>query len=278
MKRVIAATAILVLICMGVKTTEAQEDIVDRLSVAFSDPDKPGFLEVGLVNGGITVTGYEGTEVVVEARTRMRKLSTKRLNENAEGMIQIPVTNTGLEVEEENNRMDIDVESWRRTIDLTIQVPHNTSLDLHCTNNGDISVENVNGELEVNNINGKVTLTNVSGSVVAHALNKDLVVTMREVYPDKPMSFSSLNGDIDVTFPSTLRANVHIKADNGDVFTDFDLELSAQPRRVVEENRRDKDGRYRVKIDRSILGTINGGGPDIHFKSFQADIFIRKAK
>jgi DUF4097 and DUF4098 domain-containing protein YvlB len=193
-------------------------------------------------------------------------------------MIRIPVTTTGLTVEEDNNVMEIETESWKRTIDLDIRVPINTSLNLSTVNHGDIQVQNVRGEIDVNNVNGKVTLLDISGAVVAHALNKDLIVTMNDVFPDKAMSFSTLNGDIDVVFPANLKANVNLKADNGDIYSDFEIQLSKEPKKVVEENTRSTGGKYKVRVERSIHGTINGGGPEILFKSFQGDIFIRKEK
>ena len=274
MKRVILLLPMLILSVLVVNQAMGQEDIVDRLSVAFSDPGKPGVLEVGLVNGGIAVTGYDGREVVVEAKTRMKKIS-RRKEERAEGLIHIPVATTGLTVEEEENVMEIGTDSWKHTIDLEIQVPINTSLKLHCVNHGDIKVENVNGEIEVNNVNGKVTLLDISGAVVAHALNKDLVVTMKEILPDKAMSFSTLNGDIDVVFPPDLRANVKLKADNGDVYSDFEISHIDKPVDMYEENEEWKEGKYRVRIERTFYGTINGGGPEFFFKNFNGDILIR---
>jgi DUF4097 and DUF4098 domain-containing protein YvlB len=193
-------------------------------------------------------------------------------------MFRIPVYSTSLEVEEHNNKIAISTESWKRTIDVDIKVPRNTSLKLHCVNQGDIFVENVSGELDVNNINGSITLKNISGSVVAHALNKDLVVTFEAVDPDKPMSFSSLNGDIDVTFPQVLHCDVKIKNDMGDVYSDFEITRIKKPVETVEENGREHDGKYRVRIERTFYGQINGGGPEYSFKNFNGDILIRRAK
>src|SRR5260370_36757241 len=42
----------------------------DHVSVALSDPSRPAFVKASLINGGITVKGYDGKEVVVEARAR----------------------------------------------------------------------------------------------------------------------------------------------------------------------------------------------------------------
>jgi DUF4097 and DUF4098 domain-containing protein YvlB len=131
--------------------------------------------------------------------------------------------------------------------------------------------------LEVNHINGNITLTNVSGSVVAHSLNGNLVTILTAVDPQKPMSFSSLNGNIDVTFPPTLKANVKLKTDHGEVFSDFDIATRSPAAPIVEDSRSQK-GKYRVRIDRTVYGTINGGGPEIQFSNFNGSIYIRKAK
>jgi hypothetical protein len=245
---------------------------VDRIPVTLSDPSRPARVKVSMVNGGITVKGYEGKEVVVEARVRNRENSR-----NEGGPKRLAISTTGLSVEEENNEVNINTESYMHAIDVTVSVPVHTSLRLRAVNDGDIVVTGVDGELDVDDINGAVTLNNVSGSVVAHALNGHVHATLTKVDPQKAMAFSSLNGDIDVTFPADLKANVSIRSDQGDVFSDFDVQLQATaPQPVVEDSRR-HGGKYRVKIDKTVRGTINGGGPEIQFRNFQGKIYIRKA-
>ena len=243
----------------------------DRLAVTLSDPSRPALVKVSLVNGGITVKTHEGKDVIVEGRARTRE------RERSEGgPRRLSINTTGLTVEEENNEVRINTESYARAIDLTISVPVHTSLHLRAINDGDIVVTGVDGELDVDDINGPVTLNNISGSVVAHALNGKVLVTFVRVN-QKPMAFSSLNGDIDVTFPADLKANVSIKSDRGDVFSDFDVQLQATaPQQVVEDSRKN-GGKYRVRIDKTVHGTINGGGPEIQFTNFQGGIYIRKA-
>ncbi len=255
----------------------AQDQNIDQLTVPFSDPSKPGFLKASLVNGGITIKGYNGKEVLVEAQLRSNNLfDDEEENPKAKGLKRIRLTSTGLSVEEEDNVMSVNTESWRRTIDLRIQVPQKTSLKLTCVNHGDIEVENIEGEIEINNVNGAVTLTNISGAVVAHALNKDLTVTFKEVDPKKSMSFSSLNGDIDVTFPKNLKANLKLKTDNGDIFSDFDISKQEANREIIEENTRKKGGKYRIRMEDAIVVKVNGGGQEILFKTFNGDVIVRK--
>ena len=242
----------------------------DRVSVNLSDPARPALVKVSLVNGGITVKGYDGKEVVVEARNRESARSDSTMK-------RIPVSGTGLSVEEENNEVRISTDSFRRAVDLSISVPIHTSLKLSAVNSGDIVVTGVDGELDVNDVNGSVTLNNVSGSAVAHALNGRLLATFSRVNPQKPMAFSSLNGDIDVTFPADLKANLSLKSDRGEIFSDFDVQVQASAPQQIVEDGRGHGGKYLVKIDKAVHATINGGGPELQFTNFNGGIYIRKA-
>jgi len=244
----------------------------DRVSVNLSDPARPAFIKASMVNGGITVKAYEGKEVIVEARTR-----NEEREKPSGGPKRLNISTTGLSIEEENNEVRINTESYARTIDLTISVPMHTSVKLRAVNDGDITVTGIEGEIDVDDVNGAVTLNNISGSAVAHALNEHVHATFVKVNSQKPMAFSSLNGDIDVTFPADVKANVSIRSDRGDVFSDFDVQLQASAPKQEVEDGRGKGGKYRVKIDKTVHGTINGGGPEYQFTNFQGQIYIRKA-
>jgi len=251
----------------------AQSD--NKVSVPLSDPSRPVSLRAHLLNGSITVKGADVKEVLVEAKSRGGEESHS--GGRAEGMKRIPMTSTGLNIEAENNQVRISTDWVQRTVDLVITVPTHTSLSLHTVNDGKILVSGVDGELDIDDVNGEVDLKNIGGSVVAHALNGHVVATFNRVDPQKPMAFSSLNGDIDVTFPADLKANVSLRTDNGEVYSDFDVKVQpTAPQQTVEDNR-GKGGKYKVQIDKNVRGTINGGGQEIQFKNFNGNIYIRKA-
>lgn len=277
--------------------TQTPERPSDRLTVPLSNPERPAVLKAGLMNGSITVKAYAGKEVIVEAVVRTAKYSKDKHKDKdkdydseggrdeergnregkRQGMRRLEINTTGLAVEEENNVVEVEAGSMSRTIDLNIQVPVRTSVELSCLNDGDILIEGVTGEIEVSNTNGGVTITNVSGSVVAHALNDDVRVVFAKVEPGKAMSFSSLNGDIDVTFPPTVKATISMKSDNGEIYSDFDINLEPTTRRLEEDGRRE-GGKYRIRVEKAMIGTINGGGPEVQFSTFNGDVYIRKGK
>ena len=266
----------------------AQEGQVDRTTVPFSDPSAPGTVKVTVFRGGITVTGYSGKEVIVEARVRSTVLQEheEEVNEKAKGMRLIRSSASGLSVTEEDNVMSIGSQSMKTAVDISIQVPFKTTLKLGCYNNGDITVEKVTGEIEVNNHNGAITLTDITGSVVANTFNGELKVTFVSITPDKPMSFSTWNGDVDITLPGSLKADVKMSSEQGDIYSDFDVQIKSQPPQAQEEDQeQDEDegrgdrrerARYRIRFDKTIYGAINGGGPMFTFKTFNGDIYIRK--
>jgi len=284
----------------------------DRAVVPLSNPAKPAMIEVGLVRGSITVKGYEGKEIIVEARIREKAIGpdanlivvdgkipkragdwavggtdpvslyySKRLQNKQErshdGMKLVTAALTGLQVEEEDNNVKISTDSWKYAIDMTIQAPVSSSLEIGSMNDGKILVENISGDIEIKNSSGAITLRNVSGNVVANTMNGDIEAVMARVAADKPLAFSTMAGDIDVTFPADLKATVKMKTRQGNIYSDFDVVLKQAPEKVEEAATFDR-GRYRISFDKGLSGLINGGGPVITFTSFTGDIFIRRKK
>ena len=248
----------------------------ERIPVPLTDPNRPVFLNVGLISGGITVKGYAGKEVIVEA-TRAPDDDDNRPQEKTSGKMKlIPNTSIGLTAEEEDNTVSIStgLRGISQQIDLVIQVPSACSMKLSTVNGGDIQVENVNGDLELNNTNGSITLKKIAGSAVAQTVNGEVRVEFTKVTADKAMSFISLNGDIDVTFPASLKATVQLKSEQGEIYSDFDVQMQKTDARV-DKNERGK-GKYRVTVEKTMRGTINGGGQEIQFSNFNGSIYIRK--
>lgn len=266
---------------LAVPTARGQaETPVERIVVPFSNPDRPGTLRVSAPNAQITVVGYDGDEAIIEARGRLDQDEDDRDDRpsRAGGLRRLAQPGLGLEVEEANNEMSVELHwgSNREDSDLHIRVPRTTALDLSTLNGGDIVVEGVRGDHEINNLNGEVTLRDIAGSVVVSALNGDIEVTFTQIHANMPMSFSSMNGDIDVTFPPGLRADLIMKTEQGEVYTDFEVTMDERPRVQVDDDR--DDGVYRVEVNSALYGTVGGGGPEIRFKTFNGDIYIRRGE
>lgn len=285
MQRLIAGTVLGMLFSVAF----GQQEKAERISIPLSDPTRPAMLKVGLLTGSIFVKAYNGKDVIVELTPKRQKAKGDESDEAEEdeergnsgrsraGLRLIPNTAAGLEVEEEDNVVKVSTghRSLNQAKVLSIQVPTNTSVKLSTVNDGDIEVEGISGEIEVNNTNGSVYLRKISGSAVAHALNGELTVDFVSVTPNKSMSFSSLNGTIEVTFPTDTKASLDLKSERGEIYTDFDIVMEKSTAKIEEEG---KGKRRRVVMEKGMRGAINGGGAEFLFKNFNGDIIIRKKK
>jgi DUF4097 and DUF4098 domain-containing protein YvlB len=140
---------------------------------------------------------------------------------------------------------------------------------------GAVSVEGVHGEVDASCTNGPIKLTNISGTVVAETTNGPITVTMDRVDASKPLSFSSTNGSVDVTLPADLKANLKMRSYNGSIYSDFDMKLTGGSQPVTTSPGGDQ-GKFKVKFDRTVNATINGGGVDASFSTFNGRIVIKK--
>ena len=247
----------------------------DRVTVPLSDPARPGSLQIALVMGQITVVGRDIKDIVIE----MRGGSTKErpVQEEARGLRRLTQSPT-VNIVVFFNRVEVLAPAMRNVF-LEIQVPKKTNLELSTVNNGRVEVSGVEGELEISNVNGEIELSDVSGTVVAHTVNGRVLATLQRITPDKPMAFTSLNGVVDGTLPQTVKANVKLRTDNGSAYTDFELKMLPQPNSTTVENSDEprERGRYRVRVNKVIYGAVNGGGPDIEMRTFNGNIYLRKA-
>lgn len=242
-----------------------------QLAVPLSNPGQPGKLQLGLVRGTVEISGYDGNEVII--RYGSDNEIEEKQEVTKEGLRRISGNSIGFEAEENNNVVEIGGVSPMHEVEFDISVPHNFSIDLSLVHGDDLTIENVNGELEISHVNGDVDLINVGGSATVNTVNGDITATFQSIAQDKPMAFSNVNGDIDVTLPANAQVSAKMKSDWGEVYTDFDMDIQRDGNNRVNNS---DSGAFRVSINNWIYGNINGGGPEYLFKSMRGDIYIRK--
>ena len=251
--------------------TFAQDDFDERITVPLSKPGDRGTLDLGIIRGDIRIEGYDGNEVVIVAKSKTSDChSCDEKSSAPAGMKRISTGGVSLEATERNNRVDISSNSWSRTIHFDIKVPKNFDLDVS-TVHGDIEVTGVDGSMEVSTTHGPLTFTDVSGSIVCNTVHGAVKANFLKVNSGEPMQFVTLHGDVDITFPSGIKATAKMKSDRGEVFTDFDMSVNkAKPEYNSGNNT------YKVSVNNWIYGEIAGGGPEYTFKNMHGNIYIRK--
>jgi len=253
-----------------------QQPDADRVTVPLSDPSRPGIIDVSLVHGSITVRGANRKDVVVTARPEAERPS-RRYDPDAAGLRRIPQT-AGYRISEEGNRIKVSSDHPNRSVNFEIEAPLRSNLKLSTVNGGEILVENIEGDLDVSNTNGGITLNNVGGSVNAGTTNGAVRASLTRVTAARQMSFTSLNGAVDVTLPPATKANLRLRSDHGEVYSDFDVQLAAASSTPSVQETRSSNGRYRINRNRAIVGAINGGGPEFELRTFNSNVYVRKGK
>jgi hypothetical protein len=278
--------------CVAAWGAEAQE----RIAVPLSDAARPAVLEVDAVGSTISVSAYDGKEVVIVAREATAKeaehdgdragpgarprpprpLAKAAADDEAStaGLHRIPNNSIGLTATEENNVVTVTTDFTHQTPALDISVPRNTSVRLKTVNGGDMTVTGVRGEHELSNVNGRIVANDIAGSLVASTTNGTIRASFTDVTAGKPMSFSTFNGDVDVTFPAKLAATLRVTSGHGELYTDFDAAVQPQPPVVTQSG--GQNGRYEVRLERETVVVVGKGGPDIRFKTFNGNVMVRK--
>lgn len=220
-------------------------------------------VNVHVINHAITVKTHGGSDVIVETASHRTP--------GPAGMHRIDGP-PGLTVDGTGDTIEIHADPFLHG-PLTITVPADVSVDLH-TLNGAMNVEGVHGEVDTDTLNGRTDLAGIEGTVVAHSVNGPIHAVLDRVDPSKPLSFSSLNGTIDVTLPADVKANVKFKTMKSDIFGDFEIRPSGSGMT------KDESGalRFRLRFDRNLEGTINGGGVLVSFHTLHGTIYLRKKK
>lgn len=243
----------------------------NEFTVPLSDPAKRGKLKAKINYGSITIKGTARKDVLV--RYTADKDEDRGRNDSKDGLKRIGGGGMDLEAVENSNTVSIKSDSWNNKLNLEIEIPSGMDLEVKTYNDGDLLVSNIQGEVALTNYNGEITALNISGSVVATTYNGGIKVTFDKVTENTPMSYSTYNGDIDITYPAGVKATVKMKTEQGDIYSGFDVDIkSSGPVQKKDTG----SGVYKVVIDEWKRGDINGGGPEFTMKNYNGDIILRK--
>lgn len=262
-----------------------KEDILKTLK--FADPGKPGEVVIDNVFGPITVEGYAGKDVVLEAKRIVYARDESRAK-LAEEEVSLDITEKGNTIEayvdgpfreDETERRERGIRirrdpGYKVYYGFTVKVPYRTDLVLSTVTDGGLEVRGVEGQFDVRNVNGKVRLSDIAGAGDARTVNGGVTVVFKR-HPDGPCLFKTINGDVEVDFPGEPSADFRVKTMHGEVYSDFDVTYlpKAPP---VREERPEKGGKY-VYRSESYTGVRAGkGGPEIKLDTLTGDILIAK--
>lgn len=196
----------------------ARADDAETSTIKFSDPTKPGTLKVTLANGDLKIRGADTAEVTV---TTDLKPETPALRKDG---LRVLTSSSSYSLTEKNNTVSLSygTEGWPGGGEFDITVPRNTAIVISSSFGGDIEIGGITGDLEIKSLNGEVKLNDLSGGALVETMNGEISATVRELRDGKPLSFTSMNGEVALRLPSSAKARVRLRTHNGSILTDFD--------------------------------------------------------
>ena len=260
---------ILFLFLSLVLTTKAvaQNEII----IPLTKVGQRGHLHAHAFRGVIKVKGTNRQDVLVRYESLDNNKGKFKNAKN--GLKRISGSGLGLEISEKDNEVYVESGSQSKAVKLYIEVPVSFDVSTDTHHYGDVEVDNINGEVVYEGHHGGFKATGISGSVVASTWHGDIIVDFINLNTENPLAFTTYHGDVDLSFPSTTKANLKLKSNKGEVLTGFDVELIKR-NNITKKDR--EDGVYKIYLDEWVSGKINGGGPEIMAKSHHGDIYIRK--
>lgn len=250
--------------------SQAQEIHEESFTIPLSKPGSSGKLDIDLHNGGVTVEGYGGSEVMIIMKTYVEKENNQE--SDREGLKRIANSGMDVEISEEDNVVEIDGGHSGRA-DFIVKVPAKFDLDIGTHHNGEVNISNISGEVEVDCHHGAISMKKISGSIIADTHHGGITATFVSVTPDKPMAFSTYHGDVDITFPAGTNFDAKVKSVKGDIYTDFDVEMKLQQ----AQDKTSDSGRREIKIGGWMFGEVGTGGQEYMFNTYHGDVIMRKS-
>ena len=209
----------------------------ETVTTEFPDPGRPGLLTIDLElpKVRLVITGHRESRVI--ARLSM-----------ADGPTGSPMVS----FTDKDNQKTLHLDpACRGDLDLEIMVPLQTSLAVELQNGSTITVAGVHGDHEIGIKQGHIHMTGIRGSAVMAVNQGTMRVSFDAVDETKAMSFVAYKGDIEVTFPAEIRAEIKLTVNRCNIDSDFAL-----------------DGKQRLRREQHAkpwTTIVNGGGSPIRF-------------
>jgi hypothetical protein len=173
----------------------------------------------GRQNGGVSVHGWDRSEVLVIARIQT---DGEDLNDAREVASRITI-------DSEDGRLRADGPSMRRrqswSVSYDVWAPRQT--DLHVvTQNGGISAEDMDARLDLAAVNGGIALTGVSGDVRGQTTNGPLNISLDgNRWRGPGLDLQTTNGPVNLEIPDGYSARLETGTVNGGMRIDFPVTL-----------------------------------------------------
>lgn len=254
----ILALAVAVLFALPAAAESLSETVTKTLNVKAGES-----LVLSNVNGSVKVNTWDRAQVRIVAEKHVKTgLSASAKDALAQLVVAISQEPGRVRVETKHPRHSDSVFSWLTgsNVDAHVRyevtIPKSFNVDLR-TVNGSVTLEGASGNHEIDTTNGSITTKGTSGALRLGTTNGSIHAELLTVQPGVEMAMRTTNGRINLSVPSTLRANLSAATTNGSIESELPITIAG------------------AVSKRSINGTLNGGGPEVKLRTTNGSIRVK---
>ena len=229
-------------------------------ALAFSDPGKPGTLRVRVFHGEVIVHGADVKGITVKSETMPGNAPARK-----DGMRVLSASASYNLFEKDNVAfLEYGVDgTGGPPADFEVTVPRNTSIVVGNSVHGDITCDGISGDIDVRTLNGDVRLNDISGGALVETTNGDVNVDVKALTPSHPLSFSSMNGHIQIRVPADLKAAIRFRTHRGTILTNFDDKALVTHTEISHHgySRKDKEKNRNKNADKAAADAAGPAAP-----------------
>lgn len=209
-----------------------------------------GRFSVSNVNGSVSVTGSDGSQVEIVAT---KKADSQEELDKIE--IEISATSNEIRVKTELGKTNrwFSRSSSNGEVNYEIIVPAGTVLDSVDTVNGDVSISGVSGDVEAESVNGRLNVSGLAGNVSLSTVNGSVEAGFVRLNGQQRVKAETVNGRVTIRLPEDADVKVSADSLNGSI-NGGDFGLQTEKGFVGSDLNGDiGNGSARLNID-----TVNG--------------------
>ena len=199
------------------------------------------------INGAVHVTAWDRNEVKVDA---VKKAYRRERLDEAKIEIQSEANSIHIETQYPHRSHSFTDGAGREnnpaTVEYTLTVPRDARIDSIELINGNLDLDGIRGDVKATSINGRLTARGLTGMTKLSTINGKLEAAFDRLDESKPISISSVNGNVLVTIPSDANADLKAGTVHGAIENDFGLPV--------------RRGNY---VGHDLAGQLGQGGPRI---------------
>lgn len=214
--------------------------------------DANGSFSLKNVNGGITISAWDKSEVQIDA------VKTASSDEKLRAA-RIEVAGSGHSVDVQTKYPD-HTNNNPASVEYTVHLPKGARLFAVETVNGNIHIDGPRGRIKASTVNGKIEVWNAADELDLNSVNGEVKASLSNA-GQKSVKLSVVNGSVALSLPASANARVKASTVHGGIHSDLPLKVDSP----------------QYGPGATMDSTLGSGGATIELESVNGSIYLHKS-